>query len=91
MTIELNIPDEAEQTLRQAWGDTLDRAALEALAIEGYRTGRLSSAEVGELLGLEDRWTVARWLGERHVPLNYTADDLEADRRTLDRVLGKPA
>ncbi|MDX2199065.1 MAG: UPF0175 family protein [Phycisphaerae bacterium] len=91
MTIELKIPDEAEQTLRQAWGDTLDRAALEALAIEGYRTGRLSSAEVGDLLGLADRWTVARWLGERHVPLNYTADDLEADRRTLDRVLGKPA
>lgn len=91
MTISINIPTELEKTLRDAWGKDLDRAALEALAIESYRTGKLSSAEVGRILGLADRWTVNRWLADRKVPLNYTLEDLESDRRTLDRVLGKSA
>lgn len=91
MVINLNIQQDQEETLRGAWGNGLDRAALEALAIEGYRGGRLSSAQVGRLLGLGDRGAVNDWLAERRVPLNYTLEDLEADRRTLDKVLGKPA
>lgn len=91
MTIHLHIPDGPAQTLSRAWGGDLDRAALEALVVEGYRTGRLSSAEVGVVLGLTDRWEVNRWLAERDVPLNYTIADLEADRRALDQVLGKTA
>lgn len=88
MGISLNISPIAEAMLRQAWGQDLDGAALEALAIEGYRSGKLSAAQVGRLLGLEDRWAVNQWLADRQVPLNYTLDDLEADRATLDRLLG---
>jgi hypothetical protein len=91
MVIRINIPDQHEPTLRRAMGDDLDRAALEALVIEGYRSGKLSAAEVGALLGAPDRWAVNRWLAERRVPLNYSLQDLEADRQTLDRVLGKSA
>lgn len=89
MSININVPQEHEQTLRKAWGSDLDRAALEALATEGYRAGKLSAAEVGRLLGLADRWAVNQWLADRHVPLNYSLEDLESDRKTLDRVLGK--
>lgn len=91
MAISINIAEEQEQTLRKAWGPDLGRAALEALVIEGYRTDRLSAAEVGELLGIKDRWLVNRWLADRKVPLGYSMEDLEADRQTLDRVLGKSA
>jgi predicted HTH domain antitoxin len=87
--MSINVSKEQEQTLREAWGADLDRAALEALAIEGYRNRRLSAAEVGKLLGLEDRWSVSQWLADHRVPLNYTLEDLDADRATLDRVLGK--
>ena len=90
MSITIDISKDHEKTLRDAWGSDLDRAALEALANEGYRTGKLSAAEVGRLLGLEDRWAVGQWLAEHHVPLNYTLDDLDADSKTLDRVLGRP-
>lgn len=90
MVIRINIPDDKEPTLRRAWGADLDRAALEALLIEGYRTGKLSAAEVGRLLELDDRWAVNQWLAEHNVPLNYSRDDLDADRRTLDQILGKP-
>lgn len=88
MGISLNIPPTAEAMLREAWGQNLDCAAVEALAVEGYRSGKLSAADVGRLLGLQDRWTVNQWLADRQVPLNYTLDDLEADRATLDRLLG---
>lgn len=91
MAISINIPKDQEQTLREAWGPDLDRAALEALAIEGYRSRKFSAAEVGRLLGHEDRWAVNQWLAERHVPLNYSFDDLEADRKAHDRVLGTSA
>lgn len=91
MTINLNIPPDHEQLLRHALGADLGTVALESLIIEGYRSGKLSAAEVGRLLGLADRWTVNQWLAERKVPLNYTLEDLEADRKTLDRLFGKSA
>jgi predicted HTH domain antitoxin len=91
MNITINIPKDQEQTLRNAWGSNLDRAALEALAIEGYRSQKLSAAEVGRLLGIEDRWLVNQWLADRKVPLNYTLEDLDSDRKNLDRILGKSA
>lgn len=91
MSISIQIPSDQEQTLRRAWGPDLAQAALEALAVEGYRSRRLSAAEVGKLLGIDDRWAIGQWLADHQVPLNYTLDDLEADRKTLENVLGKSA
>lgn len=91
MMINVNIPGDQEQLLRRALGNDLGRAALEALAIEGYRSGKLTAAEVGQVVGISDRWAINKWLADRNVPLNYTLADLEADRQTLDRVLGKSA
>jgi hypothetical protein len=86
--ITLEIYRETQQTLEEAFGPALNRAALEALAVEGYRQGKFSAYQVQKLLGLEDRWQTQEWLGGRGVPLNYTLEDLDADRATLDRVLG---
>jgi len=91
MTFSMNIPQEHEQMLRNAWGPDLERAALEAIVIEGYRTNKLSAAEVGTLLGIKDRWAVNQWLADHKVPLSYSLINLESDRRTLDRLLGPTA
>ena len=88
MSITLNIPTSAEATLREALGPDLGGAALEALLIEGYRTGKLSTGDIAEALGYASRFQVERWLAEHDVALNYTLADLDADRATLDRVLG---
>jgi hypothetical protein len=88
MTVTINIPKDAENVLREAFGQDLARAALEAIAVEGYRTGKLSTFEVQTLLGLEDRWETEAWLGSRRVSRNYSLQDLEADRETLRRSLG---
>ncbi len=91
MSITLNISSEAEQALRQAWGEQLDRAALEALATDGYRTGKFGTGMVCQILGLESRWDAEEWLAKRGLCRNYSVEDLEADRRTLASLSGEDA
>lgn len=81
MHVKIDISADAENTLRQQWGD-LDRAALEALLIESYRTGRVS---VGFLAKVLEMGVIEadRWLAERGVPMNYGPEDFAADRRTI--------
>jgi hypothetical protein len=85
MTVSIVIPESAEEALRGAFGDNLNRAALEAMAIEGYRTGKLSFYQVQQILGFDNRWETEEWLGAHEVDRNYSLADLEADRRTLEK------
>ena len=85
MQVTVELPD---QVARQ-WGETPDavgRHVLEDVAIEGYRTGRLSHRQFGQMLGL-DYWQTEDFLEQRGVPLNYTATDLEADNAALAKIL----
>ena len=52
MTVMITIPDRIEHQLRAMWGGDLPRRALEALALEGYRTGALSTGQVAEMLNM---------------------------------------
>lgn len=61
MTLELAISPALTETLRQRL-PSLDRAALEGLALEGYRHGALSLAQVRELLGFASRWEAQEFL-----------------------------
>jgi hypothetical protein len=88
MNVTITIPDEFIAPLSAALGTDLSRAALEQLALEGYRTGKLSQFQVQQLLGFSNRWDTQKWLGERGANMSYGLDDLKADRVTLDRVLG---
>ena len=88
MDVTVKMPD---QIARQ-WGETPDavgRQLMEVAAIEGYRTGRLSHRQAGEMLGL-DYWQTEAFLQERGVLINYSAEDLEADKITLDKILSRP-
>jgi len=81
----MELPD---QVARQ-WGETPDavgRHVLEDAAIEGYRAGRLSHRQVGEMLRF-DYWQTETFLKDRGVFLNYSAADLEADKATLAKIL----
>jgi predicted HTH domain antitoxin len=85
LTIEL--PEEIERQLEAAW-ENLPRRALEALAVEGYRSGVLTRGQVGRLLDL-NFWETESFLKERAAFLQYTLDDLEEDRRTQKRLHSK--
>ena len=83
MSISFSLPKDIEAALVGEFGD-LGQAAKEALTIEGYRRGRLSLGYVARILGLATSIQAQEWLAQRGVPLNYDAEDLDADRRTLD-------
>ena len=78
MTITLEIPDSAGAVLA-ASGQDPSRALLEAFALEGYRTDRLSEHEVQQLLGFEYFEQVHGLLKEHGVFLHYSMEDAEHD------------
>jgi predicted HTH domain antitoxin len=78
MTIELQLPDDVAPDLSSADVD-LSRVALESLAVEGYRDGRLSEEQVRRLLGFESRFEVHAFLKKHQTPLDYSMADLERD------------
>ncbi len=85
MDVVVSMPD----PVARQWGETpqaIARHVVEDAVIERYRTGRLSHRQVGEALGL-DYWQTESFLSARGVPLNYSADDLEADEATLGKIL----
>ncbi|RJP34880.1 MAG: UPF0175 family protein [Candidatus Omnitrophota bacterium] len=86
MATVLELSSQTEQELREAFGPDLNQAAIESLAIVGYRSGKLSLAQVRRLLGFDNRWQTEKWLGERGVTWNYSQEDLEADRKTLSEL-----
>ena len=83
--IDVDVPDEIAKRLEKAWSD-VSRGALEAVALEGYRDGTLTRGQVGELLGFS-LWETETFLKERQAYLQYAEEDLEHDRRDLDRAL----
>lgn len=78
MQLTLDLPDDIAAVLEARWPD-LPRQALEALAVEAYRTGALTEGQVRRLLRLETRFDVHALLKDHGVPLNYTKADLDAD------------
>ncbi len=83
MTITLTLPDDIAQHVNPG------REALEALAIEGYRSGALSVYQTHQLLGLS-RLELDGFLKERNIHDHaYDVNDFERDLETLDHLEAK--
>jgi len=78
MTIVLNLPEDIAKERSRQEGD-LSRAALESLALEGYRAGHLSEEQVRRMLGFQSRFDVHAFLKQHQTYLNYTEADLKHD------------
>jgi predicted HTH domain antitoxin len=81
MQVTVDLPDDISQALADKGGD-LERQALEAIAVDGYRTGALTESQVRRLLQFESRFDVHAFLKEHGVPLQYGASDLADDIRS---------
>jgi len=88
VTVTLDIPDEIARELAVA-GQELSRAALEALALEGYRRGALSQLHVGHLLGLS-RIQIEDFLAEHLALYNYDPAELRREAEALARLSDRP-
>jgi hypothetical protein len=78
MTITLNLPDDIVRHLA-SHGEDPARSALEALALEGYRSRTLTEEQIRRILGYETRIEVHGFLKQHGVYLNYTTGDFQAD------------
>jgi hypothetical protein len=75
MNLIVPIPDELATRLG-ASGLDLERQALEALVIESYRAGRMSTADVREALGFEVLDQADGFLKAHGVYEEYTVEEI---------------
>jgi Uncharacterised protein family (UPF0175) len=79
MDVTVQIPDDLAN--RMAAGGDLPRRALEALAAEEYKRGRLTKPDLRRLLGFETGGQIDEFLKEHEVFEDYTLEDLEREVR----------
>jgi hypothetical protein len=86
MDVHLEIPEDlARQLASDANG--LARAALEAIALEGVRSGNLTVSQARRLLGIHSRYEMDGFLKAHGVFLDLTLEDV---RRDSEAALGRP-
>ena len=88
IAITIELPESVAEKLGNSKMD-LSRAALEAIALEGYRSDRLTGFQVREMLGFETGLELDAFLKAHRVDLEYSFEDLERERTALDRLLKK--
>jgi hypothetical protein len=78
MDVHLEVPEEFARHLASDSED-LARVALEALAAEGVRSGKLSVFQARELLGIRSRYEMDGFLKRHGVFLDLTVEDVHKD------------
>ena len=86
MQVAIELPEDIAEDLRAKWKD-LPRHALEAIALEGYRSGALTESQVRRVLGFETRLEVNSFLKDRGVYYNYSPSELDQEIETNERLL----
>lgn len=84
MQIVVHVPEALARRLGGT-SATLSHAAFVALAIDAYRCGHLTEFELGDVLQLPTRHDLDGLLKQHGVFLDYTWDELQAERAILDR------
>lgn len=86
MDLAIQLPEDVARQLEEKWGDVPQRA-LEAIALEAYRSGVITEAEVQRMLNLPSRWQTDTFLKRSKAYLDYTEEDLKNDIAALRKVL----
>jgi predicted HTH domain antitoxin len=82
VNVAIEIPDDVGRALG-AHASEVSRAVLQAVAIEAYRAGTITPAQVQQMLGLRSRWETEAFLRRAEAYHDYTMDDLERDLRAV--------
>ena len=88
LSVTINLPAEVEEKLRRESAN-LNADVNAAYALELFRRGKLTHFELSQVLGL-DRFATDAYLKQHNVfEGSLTNEDIQSDRETLDRVMGK--
>jgi Uncharacterised protein family (UPF0175) len=82
--VMVRIPDDLARRL--GTGDTVERRALEVLALDAFKLGHLTKPELRRLLGFGTRAKLDEFLKGHGIYEPYTLDDLDRERRGLQRL-----
>jgi uncharacterized protein UPF0175 len=82
MEVTLQIPDDIASRMRETGGD-LSRRALESLALEEFKSGHITKAELRRLLGFGTRWKLDGFLKAHGIYEEYAMEDFERERQAL--------
>ena len=85
MDLTVQIPDDLASRMGASGGDLL-RRALEALALEEFKSGHISKPELRRLLGFGTRYELDGFLKAHDVHEDYTLQDLEQELEGLSRL-----
>ena len=85
MELTVQISDELASRMSASGGD-LSRRALEALALEEFKSGRITKPELRRLLGFGTRYRLDGFLKSHGVFEDYTMEDFELDREALKQL-----
>ena len=84
MTIIVSIPEE----ILASEGDDVARRVLEQVSLEGFKSGKLTIAQVRRILGFQTRMQVHQFLAAHGVPwVDYTVEDAARERELLKKAL----
>jgi predicted HTH domain antitoxin len=83
--IWLDLPESAVRQLADE-GQDLSKVALEALAIDAYRTNRITTHQLCERLDVPSRHELDGFLHRHGVPLEYSLEDFEREAATSARL-----
>lgn len=86
MPMTIDIPESIQEQLEAALGADLVRIVKEPLAVEGYRSRKLSLGQVARLLSTSID-TASAFLTARGVEPAFSPADLEGDVNSLERLL----
>jgi predicted HTH domain antitoxin len=85
MQITVQLPDDIAEHQNSG------REALEALALEGYRSRQLGNGQLRRMLGFSTPMQVHEFLKQHGIYLNYSMEDLEKDMASLNPVQKRSA
>jgi hypothetical protein len=78
MDVHLEVPEELPRQLASDC-EGLTRVALEALAVDGVRSGKLSAFQARTLLGIQSRYEMDGFLKAQGVFLDLTLEEVQKD------------
>jgi len=84
MPVTVSLPDE----ILASDSEDVSRKVLEQVALEGFRSGQLTTAQVRRILGFDSRFQVHEFLGAHGIDwVDYTEEELRREIETLGHVL----
>lgn len=88
IAITIELPESVAEKIGGSKKD-LSRTVLEAAAFKFYCSDRLTGFQTMEMLGLETRLELDRFLKAHGIELEYGFEDMERERAGLDLLLKK--